>query len=148
MPFVLSIAWRLLLAVALVVSPILGLASDGGCAHGQAIATEAAGDAHATDDAPVAVAAVAMPGCTHMADMAHAAPNGKHATPDGKLATPHGAPSHGGCTSSACCLGGAVGMLGVSLAMSAQPAREQLASPRESALPAPPHGSVLRPPIA
>jgi hypothetical protein len=148
MPFVLSIAWRLLLAVALIVSPIAGLASEGGCAHGRSVAPQAAGDASAAHHAQRTVIADAMPGCTHMADMAHAAPQGKHAAPDGRQAMPNGAPSHAGCTSSACCLGGAVGMLGVSLAVNPLPEREQLASPRASALPAPPHGLVLRPPIA
>ena len=136
MPVALSIAWRLLLAVALIVSPILGLASDGGCAMGtHAGASQAA--------AQVAQAMPeAMPGCTHMADMAPA--KAPHSKPDPART----APGHGACTSSACCLGGAVGMLGVSLVIAAPTTQLPHADFHDATAPTPPSGRMLRPPIA
>jgi hypothetical protein len=140
MSFALSLAWRLLLAVALVASPILGLASEGGCAHAPAQVDPAPADiAHAM------AMPDAMPGCEHMADMAAKAPHGKPQAPH----APQGVPAHdGGCTSNACCLGGAVGMAGIVLVVDASPASERHAAAGDSLQPAPPRGSPLRPPIA
>jgi hypothetical protein len=137
MSFAFSLAWRLLLAVALVASPILGLASEGGCAHAPTQAVPAV-------VAPVAAMPDAMPDCAHMGDMADMAAKAPHGQP----AAPHGAPAHDGCTSNACCLGGAVGMAGFALAVNASPAGERHATAGDSLQPAPPRGSLLRPPIA
>jgi hypothetical protein len=142
MPFVLSIAWRLLLAVALVASPILGLASEGGCAHAS-MPTKHTDVAHAKAHA----AADAMPGCTHMADMAGKASQGKPAP--GKHDPSRGIPSgHAGCTSSACCLGGAVSMTGLAISLNAQPLHEAPTAFHDALAPTPPSGRMLRPPIA
>jgi len=146
MPFALSIAWRLLLAVALVASPILGLASEGGCAHAPTPSRPAV-VAPAMTMTMAMAAPDAMPGCTHMADMAGKGSQGKPVP--GKPDASRGAlPGHAGCTSSACCLGGAVAMTSLAMAVDTLPAHQVQTTLHDALAPTPPSGRMLRPPIA
>lgn len=151
---VLSVAWRLLLAFALTVSPILGMAGDGGCGHaGNVVGVGTAGDdgddaSHAGKDAGVApVASPAMPDCADMASMPDMASVPAKA-PQGKADPAPGVPGHAACASNACCLGGAVGMTALALALDAPPARPLRAPLRDATRSSPPRGPLLRPPIA
>jgi hypothetical protein len=151
---VLSVAWRLLLALALTVSPILGMAGDGGCGHaGSVVGVGMIGDDGddanlAGDDAGAApVASLAMPDCADMASMPDMASVPAKA-PQGKTDPAPGAPGHAACATNACCLGGAIGMTALALALDAPPARPLRAPLRDTTRPSPPRGPLLRPPIA
>jgi hypothetical protein len=138
MPFAFALAWRLLLAVALIASPIAALASADGCGHSTSAVAPAVKASPPIAPTPQAMAD--MPGCTDMADMAPAKPAGKA---DPAPATP----GHASCSANACCLGGAVGMGALALTLDAPAARPLRADLRDATLPSPPPGLLLRPPI-
>jgi hypothetical protein len=145
MPHAFALAWRLLLAVALVLSPIAGLAAGEACAQARALAPAHSAAAPVKAVRVATAMAVAMPGCTHMADMTPAAPKSSQgkAAPSLPLGT-----SHDGCSAHACCLGGAVAMTGLALRLEALPSRHPRPELRNATIPMPPSGRMLRPPIA
>lgn len=135
MPLALSLAWRLLLAIALIVSPMAAMASGGDCTVGATQVKVATQLVQATTGD--------MSGCTHMADMATAkAPQGK-ADPSRTASADDAA-----CSSSACCFGGAVAVTSVALAIAPMPECQAVADFHDAPALTPPAGRMLRPPIA